>query len=173
MTIHLCCKDELEEEQTLFTTGLSDVKLDVQDDEGGTGRDHLLTELTFDLPADWEVSQKSMKDPLLNWSILAMQQIARKAITTKSWQADDVTILMNDNNTPFATNTKLCGWLLIGPTNGNHPMPDGRWVDMRTMIPIYKEEAELIKTQGIKTFNNLFYDHDKPINPTRKNVAIE
>lgn len=154
--------------QTLFTVGLSDRNLTLPDGE------EITTELMLMLPPDWPLTKKALADPLLNWPVEWMMRIVRDALDGNTWPDADEALFLNGNPPqPLAANTRLCGWLCVPRREADSQMPDDRWVEFRSLFPIYEEEHELIVEQGAGALLVRFHENNLPlyVDPDRDNVA--
>lgn len=138
--------------QTIFTVGMSDYDLALPL-EFQSIHNWINTELKLFLPPDWPLSLDSIHDPLWGWPIHWIHKIARDSHDAEQWPDDLATVFMNgDPPEPFAENTLFCGWLCVHEEEEQYKMPDGSWVEIRLLIPIYREEIELIRTEGYLEF---------------------
>jgi uncharacterized protein len=154
----------------LFTLGMSDRHLELPD--GSV----IATELTLALPADWRVTKAAMNDPRWNWPVEWLRRIARTALDSGRWPAEQSAIFMNgDPPAPFAESTKLCGWLCLTSDGGQQQMPDFRWIEFRDMFAIYSEEYEFLKVHGYEKLVQRFHERNVPLylELTRENVATD
>jgi hypothetical protein len=161
--------------KAVFTNGSSDCDLYLPD-----GR-WINTDVKLLLPASWPVNHESLNDPLWGWPMRWIQKILREAHDafdydhSPQWPDDLAAIFMNgDPPLPLAPNTKLCGWVCIHEEEASFEAPPTYWFDIRLLIPIYREEQQLIESEGIHAFLDRLEQRGIPqyIDPDRPNVAL-
>jgi hypothetical protein len=154
--------------KTLFTTGLSDIIVQLPNDSS------VATELSLSLPVDWPLDDAALKDPRWNWPVVWLERIVRQTRETLKWPARDAALFMNgDPPQPLAPGTNLSGWVCLQSTTGSHQMPDYRYISVRGMFPIYTEEQALIAAEGSQALVRRFAAHNVPqqVTPDRPNMA--
>ncbi len=154
--------------QTVFTIGLSDRELKGANDK------KIETEVKIFLPREWPVTKESLTDPQWNWPIQWLQKIAREALDSGTWPGGWSAIFMNcDPPQPLAPNTQLCGWLCLLHHGASYQMPDARWINDRTMFPIYAQEKELIDSAGYEELVKRFHAQGLPqhVDPQRASAC--
>ncbi|MEX0700499.1 MAG: ankyrin repeat domain-containing protein [Planctomycetales bacterium] len=126
--------------RTLFTVGMSDVRVPLADDP------FFCSELILMLPPDWPLTAEALADPQWNWPVEWLKRLAREALDPGE---KFVRAFPNgDPPQPFAENTQLCAWLCVLAQGAVYQMPDYRWVARRSLFAIHDEERLLVETAG-------------------------
>ena len=161
--------------KAVFTNGSSDCDLYLPD-----GR-WINTDVKLLLPSAWPVTDESLSDPVWGWPMRWIHKIVHDAHAafsydyTTQWPDDLAAIFMNgDPPKRLAPNTQLCGWVCIHEEESQFEAPPTYWFDIRLLIPIYREEQQLIEHKGIHTFLDLLKQRGIPlyIDPHRPNVGL-
>lgn len=154
--------------QTVFTIGLSDRELK------GANEVKIETEIKLFLPREWPVSEETLNNPRWNWPIRWLRKIAREALDSGTWAGGWSAVFMNgDPPQSLVPDTQLCGWLCLLHHGASYQMPDARWIDDRTMFPIYAEEKALIDKEGYEELVKRFHVKNFPqhIDPHRPSTV--
>ncbi len=132
---------------TLLTMGMGARVMDIPEDLDPTENGR--AELLICLPPDWKVGENGEE---WFWPIALLKNLARLPINCNSWLGWGHSI---DNQAAFASNTDLCGSLLIYPEDVDDgaescTLPNGDTVNFFEVIPIYREEMEFKIQNGTK-----------------------
>lgn len=139
--VDICCVPPTEKRDyyTLITMGMGahimSLPSDLPPEEYGRA------ELIICLPRDWKLGET---DDEWYWPIGVIKSLARLPIACTTWLGWAHSI---DNQEPFASNTELCGSLLINPEDIPEgadvcELPNGDKVRFYEVIPIYRSEME-------------------------------
>jgi hypothetical protein len=133
----------------LVTSGMSD--LPMKTPQGGDAPRYL--ELLITLPGDWKVGQAYGEDETWYWPIRFIKFLARLPHKYNTWLGWGHTVPNDDPPAPFATNTKLCGAILLPSVS----VPDGfhklfiheqKTIHFFAVVPLYREELDLKLRKG-------------------------
>lgn len=134
-------------------------------------------ELVLYLPPTWEI--KSEKEEYY-WPIRQQKILARLPIQYNTWLGYGHTISSNQENTPYANNTKFCSIILDEALNKNNEKMDLRMktkgkINFYQIIPLFKEELEYKQKNDADKLFNLFNNEDmvRIINNERKNYVVD
>jgi hypothetical protein len=156
--IHVIHPFDNEDCITLLTTGMSDRAMTVPDGE----EEYQYAELKINLPRDWPLSSRALKNPKHRWPIEWLRKIAYYPHENGTWLGGASTIISNDEPPkPFAPNTKLsCMLLLTDETEtGRIELPDGKVITVYSLYPIYTEERDLERAEGVVRLVELLEQH--------------
>lgn len=156
----------------LFTTGMSDRPQTVP----AGAEEYRYTELFVRLPADWPLERKALRQENNFWPFRWMRQIAAYPHDNDTWLGGPFPIIANDEPPqPLAPNTKLSCLLLLREADeaGTVSCSDGRQIALYSFTPLYTEERDLEKAQGINPLFMALEAHDISlvINPARVNAV--
>jgi hypothetical protein len=158
--------------QALVTTGMSDRALTVPT----WGEDCQFAELVMYLPADWPFGPALLADPNHSWPIEWLRRIAHYPHDNRTWLEPDTIIANEEPPQPLAPNTRLSCFLLRPEESkfGWLSLPDGRQVIFYMVFPLYTEERDLEKDEGIRPLIALLArNHISAIVDVRRpNVAV-
>ena len=132
-------------------------------------------ELVLYLPANWNIKSSKIED---YWPIEQLKTIARLPIQNNTWFYGH-TISANDNNKPYASNTKFCSMMLVSAPNKdfkqmNFQMKSKGKINFYQLFPLYKEELEYKQKYGTDALLDRFNKDIIPIvNNKRENHGIE
>lgn len=132
---------------TLFTTGMSDVAMQVPAGQEG----YQYAELLMHLPSLWRVGP-GIEDEAWSWPMRCLREIAYHFHLTQSWLGGPYTIVSpTEPPVPLGSNTKQTCLLLIADFSDWSPIvtPDGRMVRFYTVVPLFTEEREFEKVHGV------------------------
>ena len=168
VALHLIPANEKYAEHTIFTVGLSDHPLPHGKNE------HACTELRCMLPATWPLSDDALGDPQWNWPVEWLKRLASELRAAERWPDEPVVFMNGDPPAPLAPNTQLCGWLCLKSLTESVHAPDYRWIDIHSLIPLYREEIALVRKEGHEELVNRFEARDVRvhIDPHRPNMAM-
>lgn len=160
---------------TVVTGGMSELPMTLPT-ELADGR---FAELMLCLPPDWPLDQDSFCDENVWWPFRLLKGIARFPHNNKTWLYEGHTII-NQEEVPFAPQTKLSSVILVPPTTVSdeglvfrlNKSDKGR---LWALIPLYHEELELKLGLGYRALEDLLgqYDITELLNPQRKNMVFE
>lgn len=154
----------------LFTMGMGAYKMNVP--KRFKNYKFERAELAIFLPPDWKIDSNKEED---YWPIRQLKVLARLPLQTNSWLGHTHTVSMDENNSPYADNTKFCSMLLIGLTDDNNQavyMNYGKndIINIYALCPLYEEELLYVQQAGVRNLP-LDFDWFIPINIKRKNTA--
>jgi len=134
----------------LATTGMSERPMTVPD---GVPDDWRFAELLVNLPADWQLSQAAFEDERFYWPVRNLKMLARLPHMYATWLSYAHTVPNGDPPEPYASNTKLCGMILIPPlslTGEIHRLErrGGQVIRFWNLLPLYAGEMELKLKKG-------------------------
>jgi hypothetical protein len=158
---------------TLVTLGMSARPMNVP--EGG--EPYRFAELLIELPPDWPLSSDALGDPNYSWPITWLRRIARYPHQNQTWLGGAVTIIANgEPPQPLAPNTAMtCLLVMAEPRDlgGQLSLADGKEVVFYNVFPLYTEERDLEKAEGIEHLVRLFrkFEISTIVNVARRNVA--
>ena len=167
IAVHVIPASESSPYVTLFTTGMSARAMRTPPDEN----EYRFAELFFQLPADWPLEAKSLKDPNWNWPIKWLRSIAKYPHQQYTWLGGPVTIIAKDPSKPFAPKVKFTCMLLTAErqcrTSG------GMTVQLYRLIPLYAEERSLEIREGLPALMHALDRHNisRIVTLDRPNVA--
>lgn len=156
----------------LVTTGMSDRAQVVP-----SGADeYRFTELMIQLPSDWPLDMQSLADPRNGWPFEWLRRIAAYPADSGTWLGGPFAIIANGEPAePFAPGTDLSCMLLLRENGdaGTVRCGDGRLVVLYSMFPLYSEERDLEKAEGMASLLGRFQEHELTlvVDPARVNVA--
>lgn len=132
----------------LFTTGMSEQPMTAPAGE----KDFLYAELTMQLPADWPMTPDDLKKPENAWPFVWLRKIGNYPFQHDTWLGGKFTIVANDDPPrPLAPKVPFT-CLLCAARLSDFPSfqaADGRVVELYAVAPLFTEERELEKRQGI------------------------
>lgn len=132
-------------------------------------------ELAIALPSDWKLDQESLQDEKWYWPIRLLKVLARLPKAEDSWLGWGHTV---ENEEPFASNTRLCGSLLLRPQgirDGGEVcvLPDGSLVNFYQVIPLYQDEMEYKKEWGAESLLDKMRDISFVVHPNRPEAIAD
>jgi hypothetical protein len=158
---------------TLITSGMSDLPMNTP-----AGLEHFrYAELMLCLPALWPMGNDAFKLPENYWPIRGLKMLARFPHQYKTWLGFGHTLPNGNPQVPFASNTKLDGWMLAHPLTVSKDFwklqaGEDKLIWFYSPLPLYPDEMELkLKTNAqtiIAGFEKSKYS--ELINPTRKSI---
>ncbi len=159
----------------LITEGMSNQAMKVP--KGGEG--YRYAEMVIYLPADWPLRDaKKMAEAKYAWPVEWLRKIARWPHEHKTWLGGECAIIANgEPPQPLAPNVKFtCIMAHQEPGEaGMAILPDGRRVVFYFLTPLYTEERDLEKTQGLVELLRRLHEirDDATVDIHRPNVALE
>ena len=133
-------------------------------------------ELVLYLPPTWNIKSDKEED---YWIIRQLKVLARLPIQANTWLGEGHTVSSDENNTPYAENTKFCSMLLLNALDLEQKELNLRIesigkINFYQVIPLYKEELEYKQNHGVEKLLNLF-DNDMTavVNNDRKNYGMD
>lgn len=157
---------------TLVTTGMSDRPMAVP--QGA--EDLRFAELLIHLPPDWPLTRQALAADNNSWPVEWLRRIAHHPHDNHTWITEGHVVSNGDPAEPLASGTGLvCFLLLREPTDfGVLRMQDGKIVNFYELVPLYREERELLEAKGIVHLIELFesYGIENRVDPLRDNVAL-
>lgn len=156
-------------EQTLFTLGLSDRRLPLENEP------YFATELRLTLPADWPLDEKSLRDPNCNWPLEWLKRIAAELRAGTSMPPTPMLSMHGEPPQPLGPNTNQSGWMCLLSEGESVQMSDCRWINFHGLFSLYAEEADLVRREGHEVLINRFVELDIPlcVAPERPNVGLK
>ncbi|MDQ7821152.1 MAG: suppressor of fused domain protein [Candidatus Eremiobacteraeota bacterium] len=141
----------------LITTGMSE-KAMVTPTEAWECR---FAELMLFLPPSWPLTMEVMKREELYWPVRWMKMLARFPHEHETWLGWGHTVPNGDPPEPFASDTKLCGFLIMGPPIEYEPffamkVNPGKTVYFYEMMPLYREEMKFKLRHGVDALLDRF-----------------
>ena len=135
-------------------------------------------ELVAFLPPDWNLK---FDDENFGWVIKELKSISRMPIIENGWVGFGHTFLNDEKSeVPFSKNTKLTSSILLSAITETYDeyhvdlkLPNKGTINFYQFYPLYKEELEYIKKNGIEKFSELIPDDELVpiINPNRTNYC--
>jgi hypothetical protein len=164
---------------TLFTTGMSGLRMSVPE-----GAQHLArAELILKLPSWWRIetfqeSPMSAKDESeWYWPFAQLRWLARLPHEYRTWLSIGHTIPNGDPPTPFAPNTKLCAWLILAPLAESEAqsctLSDGQIVNVYVVHGLTTDELDLKLKKGTDALVDRFDEVgiSEILDPRRESVV--
>jgi hypothetical protein len=151
---------------------MSDVPMTVP--EGGES--FRFAELMLYLPREWPLTDKALRDPNNSWPVQWLLKIARYPHENQTWLGGAASVIANgEPPRPLAPTTEMTCLLLLTEASerGWLQLSDGRRVAFYSMYPIYTEERDLEKAQGVEDLVRRFLDRgiSQVVDVRRPNVA--
>lgn len=134
-------------------------------------------ELVMYLPPTWNLKSDKEED---TWPINCLKTLGRLPLKNNSWLGVGHTVSLDNNNSPFANNTKLCSMFLLPALNNKYKEPNlkiknkGK-INFYQLFPIYSEELNFIQNNDPIALFEKFDENDmEPIvNIKRKNYCAK
>ena len=133
-------------------------------------------ELVLFLPPTWDIKSEKEED---FWPIRQLKILARLPIQCDTWLGYGHTVSSDQENTPYASNTKFCSMMLVNALNQDYENMDFRMsskgkINFYQIFPLYKEELAYKQRNGANVLLDLFDEENiMPIvNMNRKNYCI-
>lgn len=133
-------------------------------------------ELVLYLPPTWNIKSEKEQD---YWPIRQLKILARLPIQNNTWLGYGHTISSDQENTPYANDTKFCSIMLLNALNNhneelNLQMGKKGKINFYQLFPLYREELEYKQKTDANTLLKLFNDKDviPIVNNYRRNYGI-
>jgi hypothetical protein len=158
---------------TLITRGMSDWPMAVPSDVEAPC--HL--ELMSTLPKTWVLDPSAGEGHASTWPVRELQRLAQIPQRAGTWFAWGHTIAHGDPPKPFASDTQLCGVILVPslmvPRAFYELATSDRTVTFYSIVPLYREELELKGQVGMERLLEKLIDSevDDVVRLKRRNVA--
>ena len=157
---------------TLFTTGMSEVAMNVPEGQ----EKFQYAELVMYLPGDWQIPHPNSSDESTLWPFQWLRQIAYYPHLNETWLGGAHTIISSDDPpAPLGPGTDFTCLLLNADMMEWSPLElsDGRKIRFYTVMPIYTEERDFEVKHGIVPLLQRFEEIGIPptLLPERLNVA--
>jgi hypothetical protein len=134
------------------------------------------TELFIRLPEDWPLQGDAFGKPENFWPVKWLKQIACYPHDNDTWLGGPFTIIANDEPPePLARNTRLSCLMLLHERReaGVVRCRDGRAVTLYSLVPLYTEERDLERSEGIASLFDRLQAHGVSfvVDPERVNAV--
>ena len=157
----------------LITMGMGAYKMNIPKEL----KDYELSraELILYLPPTWDINSNKEED---YWPIRYLKTLARLPLQSNSWLGTGHTISSDEQNSPFASNTKFCSILLLNATNLKDEeleltLKTRKTINFYQLFPLYLEEIQYKFDFGTTKLLGLFSEKDlfPIVNIERKNYC--
>lgn len=172
--VHLIAPSADHPYRTLFTTGMSDLPMQVPEGQ----EDSRYAELMLHLPADWPMSQQAWTDDANYWPIRMLKFMARFPHEYGTWLCSGHTVPNGEQAEPLGEGTELGCVLLVLPLNMEDEaiglrVNDDKVINFYQLFPLYREEMQLKLDKGMDALAERMekVGIDGIIDPRRPNVA--
>ncbi len=148
----------------LFTMGLSDTRLAIDDGE-------VFTELLLRLPGGWQVGNRALANPCMAWPIEGLRRIVKESLAAGTWGHYHVTHFPSDE--PLGPNTEMTSWACFVEDERVVYLPDERYCVPRDVVAIHESEAKFLDCWGPHDLECLFLENEVPrvLTPDRPSVV--
>jgi hypothetical protein len=128
----------------LVTSGMSDLPMTTPENPDIPK----YTELLITLPADWHLDQESFKDEAWYWPVRLLKSLARLPHKHQTWLGWGHTVPNGDPPQPYASNTNLCGAIVLPSITVPHAfheldIPDHKRITFFSVVPLHEGEMNL------------------------------
>jgi len=124
------------------------------------------------LPGNWPTGPAALANPRHAWPYQSMQRLAAYPHQHRTWYPP-VTII--DLGSPLSPETRMSVMMLRAEANpfSKADLADGRTVVFYTLTPLYPEERDVEKREGIARLLDLFdrQEVEKVVNVQRRSVV--
>lgn len=158
----------------LVTSGMSDLPMTTP--EGAEAPKFV--ELLMTLPGDWRLDQASFEDEAWYWPVRLLKMLARLPHKYKTFLSYGHTVPNGDPAEPYASNTKLCGALLLPSATVPDDflrlrIDDNKEIMFLAVLPLYEEEMNLKLRSGPGELVDRFdkFGVNDIVDVARRNVA--
>lgn len=155
---------------TLVTSGMSDKPMRPPEEYS----DLRYSELMICLPPDWPMTDGEWEKDENYWPIRMLKMLARFPHEYGTWLWAMHTMPHGDPPQPFASNTRLCGMILLPPVAAPPEFQELRVSDDKTiyfhaLVPLHADEMDLKLKKGAGALFDGFNDHgvSEILNPAR------
>lgn len=158
---------------TLVTSGMSDRPMTVP--EGC--EEFRFAELMISLPPDWPMGEEAWKDEKYYWPVRMLKFLARFPHGYDTWLGPMHTIPNGNPPAPFASDTKLCGAILLPgvtvPPGFHRLEAPGKDILFHSVIPLHADEMDLKLKAGGEALFEGFDKHgvSEILDPSRPSSA--
>jgi len=170
--IHVVAPTEERDWYTLVTSGMSDKPMNAP--EGA--EEFRYSELMISLPSDWNMNQEDWKQEEHFWPIRWLKMLARFPHEYETWLWEYHSMPNQDPPQPFASNTEMCGMLIVPPLLVDDEFQilelEDRNIFFHALLPIYSDELDLKLKEGVEALFDGF-DRDgvcELLNPKRPSI---
>lgn len=142
----------------LITMGAGAYKMNVPDEIKKHDLDR--AEFVAFLPPDWDMNEKDSK---YNWILRELQNLGRISINENGWIGFGHTIF-NEENIPFSKHANFSSIILLSAqveTEGysvDLKLPNKGTINFYQVFPLYKEEVDYIKNNGVESLSKIIPD---------------
>ncbi len=141
------------EELLIFTTGLSDRNIPVDEDQMYSG-----IELLMILPTDWEFSEEALLEPRWNWPLECMKLLINQ-IRSLDFLPPHPILLTNDELSDYCPANNLSGWFL--QRYDEIRCADSRNVNIYKITPVSTQDVEAIQKEGEQEYFDIVFKIEK------------
>lgn len=176
--VHVIAPAPGREFHTLITSGMSDRPMNTP--AGAEGFPY--AERMLCLPASWHLgAYEVVSEETWNkdWPVLWLKRLARFPHAYNTWFFWGHSMPNGDPAQPLASDTGLCGWVLLEPKLVNDEFKvmkrsDGVKTWFLAAVPIYREEMDLKLSDGTERLEQLFAAAGvtELVDAKRRNVAL-
>jgi len=133
----------------LVTSGMSDLPMTVPERLNALRH----AELMMTLPADWKLDQESFKSEEWYWPVRLLKSLARLPHKYTTWLGPGHTVPNDDPARPSATNTQLCGAIIVSPLTAPEAfntltIDPEKVISFYSVVPLYQAEMDLKLRKG-------------------------
>ncbi|MCL4855087.1 MAG: suppressor of fused domain protein [Bryobacteraceae bacterium] len=155
---------------TLFTAGLSDHRMEMPSPELAA---YQFAELFIQLPGRWQLDDKALRDPQWTWPVVWLKKMTRQLMSGDCSLAGPVAIWSaSEGSETLAPHLKFTAFLLLAEMS--HGFSNGEQLALFRVTPLYPEEVQLEKREGVAALMRAFDRHSTPfiVDGDRENVAV-
>lgn len=148
----------------LVTTGMSVLPMHVP----GPYKAFKFSELLFRVPKDWPLPLKELKKDDYFWLIEELLHLMKYVHENQRWFFDMHTFGNGDPPQPYSPNTNFCGLLFTLPVLSlpaefcELQIDDSKTVIFLQILPLYKEEMDLVITDSSEALLKKFEEQNSP-----------
>jgi hypothetical protein len=158
----------------LVTSGMSEMPMMTPEPM----EEYRYAEVLVCLPPEWPVTQEAFQDERNYWPIRALKRLARLPHEFSTWLGWGHTVPNGDPPQSFASNTELCGMLVLPSLSlpeeaFRMELSDGRTIHFWSLVPVHADEMALKLKKGTEALLPLFDRHGitDVIDPSRSSVV--
>ncbi|MBQ5947772.1 suppressor of fused domain protein [Massilia sp. ST3] len=119
-------------------------------------------ELMMSLPPDWKLDEEAVKDERWYWPVALLRHLAHYPHQQATWIGLGHTVPNGSPAKPYASGVKFEGAILLPPVSAPEPFHsvsvDGKDVYFHCVVPLYKEELDLVRRRGFPELLDRFND---------------
>lgn len=173
ITINVCPPTRTRNDVILFTTGMSARPMTVPAGQ----EQYRYAELVMRLKPDWPLSTAALADQRNLWPIAWLRQLAAYPHDNGTWLGGPFAVIANgEPPEPLGPGTGMTSLLLLAETEkwGQMKSKSGTLVQFYCVFPLYTEERDLERRQGIADLLNRFEEQQIShiVAAERTNVAL-